>query len=63
VDGTQTGGTAVQVYFEDYRVIDGIRIPFRTRQITPQFTMVTQIIQIKHNVAVNDSIFRKPATP
>lgn len=63
VDGTQTGGTAVQVYFEDYRVIDGVRIPFRTRQITPQFTMVTQIIQIKHNVAVNDSIFRKPATP
>jgi tetratricopeptide (TPR) repeat protein len=66
VDGVQPGaqgGTPVQVYLEDYRVVDGIRIPFRTRQITSQFTMVTQIIQIKHNVAVNDSIFRKPLAP
>jgi hypothetical protein len=66
MDGIQPGaqgGTPVQVYFEDYRVIDGIRIPFRVRQITSQFTMVTQIIQIRHNVAVNDSIFSKPLRP
>jgi hypothetical protein len=65
-DGVQSGpegSVPVQVYFEDYREVDGIRIPFRMRQVSSQFTMVIQVLQVRHNLAVNDSVFAKPLIP
>jgi hypothetical protein len=49
-----------EAFFEDYRTQDGIKQPFLIRQVTPAFTMVIRVTDMKHNVPVDDSIFKKP---
>ncbi|MDT7604779.1 MAG: carboxyl-terminal processing protease [Acidobacteriota bacterium] len=41
------------IYFEDYRAVDGIRIPFRIR--SPLITI--KLKDVKHNVAIDDATF------
>ncbi len=54
------GKMAGKTFLEDYRVVDGVKIPFRTRSILPQFEIITTFTEIKNNVAVEDSKFAKP---
>lgn len=51
------------VYLESYRDIDGIKQPYLIRQVTAQMTVVIRISEIKHNVPVDDAIFKKPGMP
>jgi hypothetical protein len=57
---TSQGPIGVEVFFEDYREVDGIKQPFSVRQVTPQFTLSFKLTAIKHNVPLDDAIFRKP---
>jgi hypothetical protein len=57
---TSQGPTDIDAFMEDYRVVDGVKQPFLVRQITPTFSAVIRITEIKHNVAVDDAMFRKP---
>lgn len=57
---TQMGPMDVDIYFEDYRVTDGVKQPWLVRQVTPQFTMVIKITELKNNVALDDAIFKRP---
>jgi hypothetical protein len=55
-----------QVDYEDYRDVDGVKIPFtvRTSGINPNNpTTIRKFTEIKANVAVDDAIFAMPATP
>jgi len=54
-----------QIDFEDYRDIDGIKLPFTVRNSDMStFTTATRrFIEIKHNVAIDDSIFSLTAAP
>jgi outer membrane lipoprotein-sorting protein len=54
------GKTAGKTFFEDYRAVDGVKVPFKTRTILPQFEIVTTFTEVKNNVAVEDSRFVKP---
>jgi hypothetical protein len=54
------GQVQVQVYFEDFRVVDGIKMPFTMRQVSTMFTMVLKVIEVKHNVTLDDNMFKKP---
>ena len=54
------GPMTFEAFFEDYRTQDGIKQPFVIRQVTPMFSMVIRVTDMKHNVAVDDSIFKKP---
>lgn len=59
-EGTQ-GKIPVEIYFEDYREVDGLRIPFTIRQVTPAFSLIFKTEEVKHNVAIESGKFAKPA--
>lgn len=54
------GKTPTKTFFEDYRVVDGVKISFKSRSTLPQFEVVTIYTEIKHNSAIEDAKFAKP---
>jgi outer membrane lipoprotein-sorting protein len=54
------GKTPVQHYYEDYRAVDGIKLPFVLRSEGP-VRVITRLTEIKHNVAIEDARFKSPA--
>lgn len=54
------GPVRAEVYFSDWRELDGVKIPFRMTQSLPTMKFVTTIEEVKHNVAVDDAIFKQP---
>ncbi len=55
------GKQAVQSFLEDYKDVDGVKLPFSIRQVTPQFTITIKIEDVKSNVPIDDAKFKKPA--
>lgn len=54
------GNSAAQTFLDDYREVDGVKTPFKTRTVTPQFELVTVYTEIKNNAQVDDEKFAKP---
>jgi outer membrane lipoprotein-sorting protein len=54
-----------QVDFEDYKDVDGVKLPFtiRTSNTATYDTATHRFTEIRHNVAVNDDIFNLTAAP
>lgn len=57
---TPEGKMSYQNYYEDFREIDGIKMPFKTRTVMPQFELINIVTEVKHNVAVEDAKFARP---
>ncbi|MFM7186203.1 MAG: hypothetical protein ACKO14_00145 [Armatimonadota bacterium] len=56
-----TGKIPTETYLSDYRLIDGMQIPFKTRSIVSGIQeVIITYTDVKNNVPVDDSIFRKP---
>ena len=55
------GKQAIQTFLEDYKDIDGVKLPVSVRQVTPQFTITIKIEDVKSNVPIDDAKFKKPA--
>jgi hypothetical protein len=55
------GSAMVTSYMEDYRDVDGVKIPFLVRQVTPMFEIMVKFTEVKHNVEIEDAKFAKPA--
>ncbi|MGH9935080.1 MAG: photosynthetic reaction center cytochrome c subunit family protein [Blastocatellia bacterium] len=53
----------MHIYFEDYRAVDGVKLPFAIRRARPGFTWTYQFDEIKLNVPLDDARFNKPAVP
>ncbi|MGH9832027.1 MAG: photosynthetic reaction center cytochrome c subunit family protein [Blastocatellia bacterium] len=53
----------LQIYFEDYRTVDGVKLPFAIRRARPNFTWTYQFDEIKLNAPLDDAKFNKPAAP
>jgi thiol-disulfide isomerase/thioredoxin len=49
-----------EIYFSDWRNVDGFRLPCSMTQMIGNLTMVITIDEIKHNVAVDDALFKRP---
>jgi zinc protease len=51
-----------QIDFEDYREVDGVRLPFTVRvsNIDTYFSSTRRFSEIRHNVDVDDSVFAQP---
>ncbi len=62
---TSIGNIPEQVDFEDYRDVDGMKMPFtiRVSAIDPFYTSTRKFTEIKLNVPVDDARFNKPAAP
>lgn len=54
------GPVQIEVTFDDYRVVDGVKRAHTIRQVTPQFAIVAQLSDVKQNVPIEDAVFRKP---
>ncbi len=56
-----TGKIPTETYLSDYRLIDGMQIPFKTRSIVSGIQeVIITYTDVKNNVAVDESIFKKP---
>jgi zinc protease len=57
---TPEGPYTVQLDLEDYRDVDGLRIPFRMRRVEKGAVFNIRLTQVKINPVIDDSIFAKP---
>jgi len=58
---TQQGKMQMEVYMEDYKVVDGVKIPHTVKQVNPAMTIVIKITEIKNNIEIEDAKFNKPS--
>ncbi|HST20102.1 MAG TPA: hypothetical protein VLR90_03235 [Blastocatellia bacterium] len=56
------GQMPTETYLEDYKEVDGIKIPFTIRQTNPAVAFTIKVLEVKHNVPVDDAKFNKPAS-
>lgn len=56
------GKIPLEVYLEDYREVDGLRLPFTVRQVSPVFSLILRTEEVKHNVSIEGGKFAKPAS-
>jgi hypothetical protein len=52
--------TLIQIYYEDYRAVDGIKLPFAIRRSRPDFTWIYKFDEIRLNAPIEDAKFNKP---
>jgi len=53
--------TAVEIYYDDWREVDGIKIPFRISQSFSGRALAFTVKEIRHNVALDAKLFDAPA--
>jgi hypothetical protein len=58
---TPQGRVPIETTVEDYRDVDGVKLPFLTRQDSPMAKAVIKLTEVKSNVAIDDARFKKPA--
>lgn len=51
---------SLQAYFEDYREVDGIKLPFTIRRVRTDFSWTNKFDEVKHNVPIDESKFDMP---
>jgi hypothetical protein len=53
---------AASIHYEDYKEVDGVKVPFTIRQEgSPNWTI--KFKEIKHNIPIEDAKFDRPKTP
>jgi outer membrane lipoprotein-sorting protein len=56
------GNVFVKVHLDDYREVDGVKVPFSARFAFESFDFTLKISDLKHNVSIDDAVFKKPGT-
>jgi hypothetical protein len=59
---TPQGKLNTTTFLEDYRRVDGVMYPFTIRQSTAGIEAVMKVERVRHNVPIDDAVFRKPKT-
>lgn len=52
--------TTLQASLEDYREVDGIKLPFVIRRSRADFAFTHRFDEVTQNIAIEDSKFNKP---
>lgn len=58
VQAGASGQLKMTAEFSDYRKVDGVMIPYVTRLTNPAMQMVMTVESVKHNVPIDDALFR-----
>lgn len=63
VDETQTAQSPdiVESFLEDYREVEGVKLPFTVRQVHNKLILIVRISDVKMNQPIDDAKFAKPA--
>jgi zinc protease len=48
------------IYYDDYREVDGIKLPFSIHEFTPVYQMEIKFLEIKHNLPIDEKEFDIP---
>ena len=63
-DLEQINMTAVQpvaqTYYDDYKEVDGIKLPFTLRHISSGNELIVKITEVRHNVPIEEAKFKSP---
>ena len=54
------GTLFVKVHLDDYRDVDGVKVPFNVRFVFESFDFLVKIDELQHNVSIDDAVFKKP---
>jgi hypothetical protein len=54
------GTVFVKVHLDDYKDVDGVKIPFRVRFAFESFSFTVQVDKLENNIQIDDAIFKKP---
>lgn len=54
------GNQKTNTFYEDYREVDGVQVPFKMRTQLPQFELVMTFTEVKTNAPVDEKVFTKP---
>jgi len=54
------GRASTQIDYSDYRVVDGVEVPFRLTIAQPGQTSIIQIEKVEQNVAIDSTTFERP---
>ncbi|MBI1739189.1 MAG: hypothetical protein HYR58_08070 [Acidobacteria bacterium] len=57
------GVLAFNMFYEEYKVVDGIKLPFALRRVGPDNVLLLKFTEIKQNVELDDARFAKPVAP
>jgi len=57
------GMVEFQMFYDDYREVDGIKLPFALRRVGPDNVLILKFTEIKQNVELDDAKFSKPVAP
>jgi len=60
---TPLGRLPTQIDYADYRIADGVKVPFRWTLARPNGRFTIQVTELKQNVPVDDAKFTKPPAP
>ncbi|HKQ80366.1 MAG TPA: hypothetical protein VJ810_42120 [Blastocatellia bacterium] len=58
---TPQGQVHIETTVDDYREVDGVKMPFTLRQDSLMGSAVIKLTEVKHNVAIDDAKFNKPS--
>ena len=58
---TPQGRATFDSELEDYKEVDGVKVPFTLRQSTPTLSFVIKLTEVRHNVPIDEARFAKPA--
>ena len=59
-ENSPDGKVINEEFYEDYKTLDGIQVPFVIRQ-SGEDDVTFRLDEVKHNVAIDDSMFNKPS--
>lgn len=59
---TAQGEMETETYYEDYKDVDGVKVPMTMKITNPQFSFVLKMTEVKTNVKIEDSKFAKPVS-
>jgi hypothetical protein len=54
------GNVFVKLHLDDYREVDGLKVPFKVRIAFESFSVTLRLDELKHNVPIADAVFEKP---
>lgn len=54
--------TAAEIYLDDWKDVDGTKMPFTITQSFPGLSLFFTFDEVKHNVEVADAVFNRPTT-
>lgn len=57
---TSKGIVPAEIYYNDWRAVDGVKVPFRIMQVVQDTKLVITLENVKHNVPLDDAIFLRP---